>query len=670
MGRIRLYKFIHGVVFYDENSNDIRDKSEQPLEGVAVNIYRIEEIERKSNDAGESMTIYGEKPAGRVITNARGEYSLLVREGTYSVNLDVDTLPVGKGVNAANRLIEAGSQKSIDFPVKNIAEIQTGDDFKSIIYSGDYVILRPTCKDSRGNNLTANIRLFSEDDEVDAEVERCFIKPKTLKERKIVVHIDAGELQASYPIKVKPPEISSVERVNLAYEMGMIDEQSKYRILLQALSADRGLPDEYRSRVPVKSGTPVAEELKRYIDRQDADPVLAERIKRFFEHSVPKLERVYVSPSGFFKIHYTTTGPNSVASRRFARAAVPEYIRSIGKAFDHVKKITCDERGFRTPLTDPGKKHMDIYVYDLKGKYGVTFSSKIYTDNENKIRRASSYICIDNSYSASKGFDKSRDECMMVTAAHEFFHAVQYAYNVDADSWWKEASATWNEDEVYSGINDYIRYLDKFFSSPQNTLEKSSYGGVVFAKYLSENFGGYEMIKRIWEYQASGIKNSVNAIERAIKNSSFGDDFGTVFDRFTAYNFKPEQYYKEGHLWKTKVATQGVYNAYPVAGTKNRLDHLAANYFLFEMPAELAGKNLKISIESSDPARWGFKIQKKKASDEKCIMEDITVDGRFSRSGIIINDPAKYYKEICFIPANLEKERDGLAYAFSADILD
>jgi len=670
MNRIRPYKAIHGVVFYDENSNGIRDKSEQPLGGVVLNIYRMDVLQRKSYGDGGNVIIYGEKPVGRVVTNSRGEYIFPVKEGTYLVCLDVDTLPLGKGVNAANRLVEIGSKGSVDFPVKNIAEIQTGDDFKSSVYPGEHVILHPICKDSDGNNLAAKVRFYTEGDWVEADAERCSIRPKTLKESKVTFHVDAGELQASYPVKVKPPEVSSAEKANLAYEMGIIDEHGRVRILLQSLSDDKGLPDEYRSRIPVKSGTMMVEELKRYIDRQDADPELVKSIKRFLEHPVPKLDRVYISPGGFFRIHYTTTGPHSVASGRFVRAAVPEYIRAIGKAFDHVKRITCDERGFRMPLTDPGNRHMDIYVYDLKGKYGVTFSSKIHNDHENRIRRASSYICIDNNYSASKGFDKSREECMMVTAAHEFFHAVQYAYNLDADSWWKEASATWNEDEIYSGINDYIRYLNKFFSSPQNTLEKSGYGGVVFAKYLSENFGGYEIIKRVWEYQASGIKNSVSAIERAIKHISSGDDFCTVFDRFTACNFKPEQYYKEGYLWKTKVAIQGFYNAYPVAGARNRLDHLAANYILFGMPAELAGKNLKISIESSEHARWGFKIQKKKASDEKCITEYITADGRYSRSGIIISDPARHYREVCLIPANLEKERDGLEYTFSADVLD
>ena len=41
-------------------------------------------------------------------------------------------------------------------------------------------------------------------------------------------------------------------------------------------------------------------------------------------------------------------------------------------------------------------------------------------------------------------------ENLEVTAAHELFHAVQFAYDYDEDAWFMEATATWAEDEVYT----------------------------------------------------------------------------------------------------------------------------------------------------------------------------------------------------------------------------
>jgi hypothetical protein len=37
---------------------------------------------------------------------------------------------------------------------------------------------------------------------------------------------------------------------------------------------------------------------------------------------------------------------------------------------------------------------------------------------------------------------------LKVTAAHEFFHAVQFAYDIGEDGWLMESTATWMEEHV------------------------------------------------------------------------------------------------------------------------------------------------------------------------------------------------------------------------------
>ena len=46
-----------------------------------------------------------------------------------------------------------------------------------------------------------------------------------------------------------------------------------------------------------------------------------------------------------------------------------------------------------------------------------------------------------------------------MTAAHEFFHAVQFHYDIGEDIWFMEGTATWIEDEAYDDVNDSLRYL-------------------------------------------------------------------------------------------------------------------------------------------------------------------------------------------------------------------
>lgn len=256
---------------------------------------------------------------------------------------------------------------------------------------------------------------------------------------------------------------------------------------------------------------------------------------------------------------------------------------------------------------------------------------------------------------------------MRVTAAHEFFHAVQNAYNADADSWWKEASATWNEDEIYTGVNDYIQYIERIFSNPQKSIEQSNYGGVIFAKYLSENYEGHKIIKRIWELQAKAHRNSLNAINDAIKEVNARDNIETVFCRFSACNFNPVQYYKEGALWTSALSIKNVYTAYPVNHQTGRLDHMSSCYILFKPSASASGKNLRIAVEGRGAMGMKFKIQKRKRSDNSCEISDVYLSGKGSRAQIICENFGELHKEICLIPVNVHRKTDDVSYNYSVN---
>ena len=416
MFKNRCIKEIKGTVFTDLNNNGIRDDSEPGLKDIVINLYEVTELDtKKISGSTEGITVLRKKPVFTTKTNKLGEYKFNVWEGNYSVALDMDTLPVGKGVIKPEFSIDEGLKVVNDFAV----------------------------------TATASTKL-----------ERSASKQDILSQGR--------------------PEMSSLDRINLAFENGTIDQKTKISLYLQSIFEKSRLDNEYRSKIPAKSGTTAVKEIHDYIRNSHADNDVVKKAKRSFADSIPSLDKIYTSPSGFFKIHYTVTGSNAVPVYDSSYNGVPDYIKEMASSFDHVKEFTCDTRGFRTPVLDEDTDAFDVYVYDLNGIYGVTFPVNYYTGKGSNKKIASCSIGIDNSYASSKGFDKFRNDCMKVTAAHEFFHAVQYAYNVDSDSWWKEASATWNEDEIYNGVNDYVRYLKSVFSSPEKTLEKSSYGGVLF----------------------------------------------------------------------------------------------------------------------------------------------------------------------------------------------
>ena len=46
-----------------------------------------------------------------------------------------------------------------------------------------------------------------------------------------------------------------------------------------------------------------------------------------------------------------------------------------------------------------------------------------------------------------------------VTAAHEYNHVLQFAYDLRQDTWMFESTATWAEEKVFDGVDDYVTYM-------------------------------------------------------------------------------------------------------------------------------------------------------------------------------------------------------------------
>lgn len=99
-----------------------------------------------------------------------------------------------------------------------------------------------------------------------------------------------------------------------------------------------------------------------------------------------------------------------------------------------------------------------------------------------------------------------------LTAAHEFFHAVQDAVGTfgydDRGAWYTEASAVWMENEVWPGNAGYAAFLYWFAIRPELSLnhfeypstgrpeEYHQYGAFVFLEYLTEVRDDPDIVRR------------------------------------------------------------------------------------------------------------------------------------------------------------------------------
>ena len=165
------------------------------------------------------------------------------------------------------------------------------------------------------------------------------------------------------------------------------------------------------------------------------------------------------TPEGHFKIHYNENGAHAVYGSDGIQDTIPDYVVSFGSYFEQSWDYQVNRLGYIHPPSDGtkgGDSRFDVYILDISS-YG-------YTDLDGGY----AYIAVNNRYDdfpPNLDPEGSRAGAMKVTAAHEFFHAIQFEYddwNYDS-LWWEENTAVWMEDKVFDAVNDYLNYLGNPF---------------------------------------------------------------------------------------------------------------------------------------------------------------------------------------------------------------
>ena len=81
---------------------------------------------------------------------------------------------------------------------------------------------------------------------------------------------------------------------------------------------------------------------------------------------------------------------------------------------------------------------------------------------------------------------------MQVTMAHEYNHVLQFTLDSLQDVWMFESTATWAENQVYPGIDDYIDYVPDFAGASTVPLDPNGlapcriYGAAMWNHFLEE----------------------------------------------------------------------------------------------------------------------------------------------------------------------------------------
>ena len=311
-------------------------------------------------------------------------------------------------------------------------------------------------------------------------------------------------------------------------------------------------------------------------------------------------------------VHWSSSGPNRVAAKdRRPRNGTPDYVDKVLKTMEKVHR-TYVLAAYRAPRTDTGQggnRKRDVYLGNIgpQGLYG-------YCTTDRAARVTSAYCVLDNDYARREFPTNTPLENMRVTAAHEYFHAVQFAYDFFEDGWFMEATATWAEDELFDTVNDNVNYLPigqlgrsipGRKAGPSFALDGfwdgNYYGNWIFFRYLTERLpasraGMPVLVRDMWTRAGRPGVFGIRAVEQSLRVKR--RDFAGSYAQFADANLRARTTYVEGRAQRypstspradrtVSTSTSGTFT----------LDHMTSASARFRPAASLPpGSTLEIDV--------------------------------------------------------------------------
>lgn len=327
-------------------------------------------------------------------------------------------------------------------------------------------------------------------------------------------------------------------KIDRAVSSGAISKNDGRVLKLQSLLDPQAVPAEYRAagdaNSKVKCGFGLSGDLVRYWN--ELNPQQQTLVTGLSGRVV--MDTNVVSPGAEFRLHYDTTGPEAVPLADLDLNGIPDFVDRAGDYLDSSWNLYHTKLSYLTPPSDGvagGDSKYDVYFAAIGG-YGITFFDGTGPAPWDDF---SSFILVHHDF---EGFPPNQDPegsqigALKVTLAHEYFHAVQLAYDGLDDLWMYESSSTWNEVELFPEVKDNYQYLPFFYNDLDTFLTTNPglhpYGAFVWPTYLAQKYSD-TLMREIWE--AAIPKNGIDAIDLAL--STRGQSTSDIFSDFGVWNF-------------------------------------------------------------------------------------------------------------------------------------
>jgi len=284
-----------------------------------------------------------------------------------------------------------------------------------------------------------------------------------------------------------------------------------------------------------------------------------------FNFGASDVVETFGSTGGRFLVHFTKDGPHAVPLADGDASGVPDFVEQVASVYEEVLTKYQDELGFRAPVGDEGLPdnggdgRFDVYLVDFNGQGDGHYSNDSCSAENKQI--CAGYMIQENDY---KGYGyPSTMIANRILGSHEFFHAVQAAYDIDQGSVISEGSAVWATEAFDPGLKDFEAFLPGYLQNPDRPIDQPlpgaidpfSYGAAIYFQFLTEHYAA-DTVRSLWERCENGANGvaepywfeQIEPLLAQKESVSFADaftDFAT-WNLFTGKFADPTRSYASG----------------------------------------------------------------------------------------------------------------------------
>ena len=306
--------------------------------------------------------------------------------------------------------------------------------------------------------------------------------------------------------------------------------------------------------------------------------------------------------------HWVESGGDAPPGSDGNLNTIPPYLQDVADVFETVYEREHGDLGWIEPISDGAlggctedawEGRTDVYLKDL-GKLGLYGYAA--PDAGQDTQHPYAFLVMDDDY-AEYGYDDPM-EPLEVTAAHEYNHVLQYAYDVLQDKWMFESTATWMEEKVFPDVDDYHQYVGpwaQLSTMPITRFDRQDgdkvYGSAVFNRWLDDEYDE-SIVRRAWELSINQDSFAPGAYDKAIREAH-GPGFSYELANFAASTAEWKAAGAGVHEGATFPDVKRAGVTLPTDGStvSGKLDHTA--YALFDVAKTTAPK---LQLKGSLPA--------------------------------------------------------------------